>query len=86
MLAAMLGLLQFGKTGDVDDQFRLDQPQIEHRTERLAAGDDPGRGLAFRQYGKRGRQVARAFVSESSRLHAAGLSAPRAARIASTTR
>ena len=32
-VAATLDLLELGKPGDVDDQFRLHQPQIEHRAQ-----------------------------------------------------
>ena len=46
-VAAALDLLELGKTGDVDDQLRLHQPQIEHRTKRLAAGDDLGRSFGL---------------------------------------
>ena len=85
-VAAALGLLELGKPGDVDDQLRLDQPQIEHRPERLATGDDFGGSVGLVQHGKRRLQIARTFIGERRRFHAAGLSASRAARIASTTR
>ena len=41
---------------------------------------------ASAQHGKRRLQIARTFIAERRRFHAAGLSASRAARIASTTR
>src|SRR3979490_2344249 len=84
LIAATLDLPEFGKTRDVDDQLRLYQPQIEHRTQRLAAGDDPGGCFGRTEDGKRCLQIAWAFIAERSRLHAACLSASRPARIAST--
>src|SRR5437868_4166877 len=85
-VAAALGLLELGKGGDVDDQPRLDQPQIEHGTKRLAAGNDLGGSFGLAEHGKRRLQVARTFVAERRGFHAAGLSASRAAKTASTTR
>ncbi len=85
-VAVALRLLELGEPGDVDDQFRFDKPQVQHRTERLAAGDDLGRSVCLSQQGKRRLQMAWTFVAERSRFHAAGLSALRAARIAWTTR
>src|SRR5260221_7493725 len=79
-------LLQFGKSGYIDDQIRLDQPQVEHRAERLASGDDLGHAVRIGHQGQRGIQIGRAFIRERCRFHAADLSAARAARIASTTR
>jgi hypothetical protein len=84
-VATPLDLLEFGKPRDIDDQLRLHQPQIEHGTKGLATGNDLGSfGLA--EHGKGGLQIAWTFVAERRRFHAAGLSASRAARTASTTR
>ena len=85
-VASTLDLLELGKPADVDDQLRLDQPQIEHRTKRLAAGNDLGGSFGLAEHGKRRLQIARTFIAERRRFHAAGLSALRAARTASTTR
>jgi hypothetical protein len=46
-VAVAIHLLQFGKPRDIDDQIRLDQAQIQHRPERLAAGDDSSRILGL---------------------------------------
>ena len=56
-VAAAFRLLQFGKPRDIDDQIRLDQAQIQHRAERLAAGDDLGRVLGLGHQSDRGVQV-----------------------------
>ena len=85
-VAPTLGLLEFGNRGDIDDHLRLHQPQIEHRPERLPAGDDLDGVVGLAQHGQRGLQIAGTFIAERRRFHAAGLSASRAARIASTTR
>jgi hypothetical protein len=85
-VATTLDLLELGKTGDIDDQLRLHQPQVEHGTKRLAAGNDPGGCFGLAEHGKCRRQIAWTFVAEGRRFHAAGLSASRAARTASTTR
>ena len=86
LIATALDLLQLGERCDIDDQLRLHQPQIEHRPKRLTAGNDLGGRFGLAEHGKRGRQIARTFIAERRRFHAAGLSASRAARIASTTR
>src|SRR6187431_234647 len=85
-VATTLDLLELGKTCDIDDQLRLYQAQVEHGTKRLAAGDDPGGGLGLAEHGKCSLQIAWTFIAERRRFHAAGLSASRAARIASTIR
>ena len=51
--AAAFNLSQFGKPRDIDDQIRLDQAQIEHRTKRLAPGDDLGDALRVGDQGER---------------------------------
>ena len=86
LAAGELGPLELGKAGNVDQQLRLHQPQIEHRPERLAAGDDLRRTVGRSEHRQRSVQVAWAFVAEGCRLHAALLSAARAASTASTTR
>ncbi len=85
-IAAAFRLLQFGKTCDIDDQIRLDQPKVEHRAKRLASGNDLARALHFRHQGERSLEIGRTLVGERCRLHAADLSASPAARIASTIR
>src|ERR1700690_1007592 len=85
-IAAAFGPFQFGKPGYVDDQIRLDQPQIEHRPQRLPAGNDLGRAVRPGHQGKRGLHVGWTIVGERCRLHAADLSASRAASTASTMR
>jgi len=85
-VAATLDLLELGESGNVDDHLRLDQPQIEHRAERLAPGDDLGGVVCLGHQSKCRRQIAWAFVAEGSGFMPPALSASRAARIASTTR
>ncbi|MHC2384540.1 hypothetical protein ACVIU7_000212 [Bradyrhizobium liaoningense] len=86
LAAGNLGTLELGKAGNIHDQLRLHQPQIEHRPERLAAGDDFGRPAAGCQHRECCREIAWAFIGEGSGLHAALLSAARAASTAATIR
>ncbi|MEY9726030.1 hypothetical protein ABIA07_001931 [Bradyrhizobium yuanmingense] len=86
LVAGDLCALELGKARNVDDQLRLHQPQIEHRAERLAAGDDLCRSAARGQHRESRIEVARALVSEGRRFHAALLSAARAASTAATIR
>ena len=78
--------LEFGKPANIDDEIGLDQPQIEHRPERLATGDDLGCAIRLRQQSERCVQILGTLVSERHRFHAAGLAVARAASTASTRR
>jgi len=65
---------------------RLGEAQVQHWSQRLTAGHDFRGAFGLSQHDKRGRQVPRTFIAERRGLHAAGLSASRAAKTASTTR
>src|SRR3984885_358665 len=86
LIAMAFGSLQFGKSGYVDNQLRFDQPQVEHRAQRLTSGNNLGRSACSGHQGKRGVQIGGTFIGERCRFHAADLSASRAARMASTIR
>ena len=80
---------QLRHAGDVDDAVGLDQPEIEHRSERLAAGHDLGRPVRAGDHGERGGKVAGPLHGEARRLHEAAVlseAVGRAARTASTMR
>ena len=66
--------------GDVDQQRRPRQPQIEHREQRLSAGKDLRHGVVALQRGERLAEVARAHIIECRCLHGSVSAAARACR------
>ena len=46
---------EIGQARDIDEQSRRGDPQIHHRDERLAAGDDPRIDIGARQHLERFR-------------------------------
>ncbi len=84
LVAAPVGVFEFGKAGNVDDQIRLDQAEVEHRAERLPAGHDLGGALGFCHQGDRRIQACRPLIGEGCGFHACRLS--RASSTASTSR
>ena len=79
---------QLGDARDVDEQRRLGEAQVEHRAERLAAGQHLGTGRCRRASPRPRATVCRPRVVESDGLHAASAFAAGAPppRIASTMR
>ena len=74
---------QLGDARDVDEERRLGEAQVEHRPQRLAAGEDLGVGPAGEHGHGLGDRL-RPRVVEGGRLHAAALA--RARSTASTMR
>ena len=66
-----LDALELGDGGDVDQQVGLDQPQIQHRTERLAAGEKLHDDVVAAAERNRGGKIGRARIIEPNRLHVA---------------
>ncbi len=48
-LAVIYDLRQLWNAGQIDQRMRRCEPQIQHRAERLAAGDEPRAAVAFGQ-------------------------------------
>jgi hypothetical protein len=51
LIAASFGMLELGKPRYIDDQIRLDETKIEHRTERLSARHDLGGAFGLSHQG-----------------------------------
>src|SRR5262245_59203614 len=64
-------LLELGNPGKVDQQIELREPQVEHRPERLAAGDEFRREIIARGEDDRASDVGGASILELCGLHAA---------------
>src|SRR5690606_25750219 len=62
-----------------DEPLRLREAQVEHRSERLAAGDHAPHAFGVREALHRGSDVGCALVIEGRRLHACSRAACRAA-------
>jgi hypothetical protein len=66
-----LDLLEFGNRRDVDQQIRLYQAQVQHRPERLPAGQIFHHGVLAATEREGSGEVVRAFVIETYRFHCA---------------
>src|SRR5262249_5618511 len=64
-------LLELGYPGKVDQQIGLRKPQVEHRPERLAAGDELHCEIIARGEDNRAPDVGGTSILESCGLHAA---------------
>ena len=71
---------QLGDAGDVDQQPRLREAQIEHRPQRLAAGQHLGVGRRRRAGARPRRPIVGRAVVEGDGLHAAAFGRARARR------
>ena len=74
-VGGFLDLAEFGDAGEIDEQIGLDEPQIEHRPERLPAGEKLDRDVVAGAERQGGGDVAGALVVEGDRLHGALLPA-----------
>src|SRR5678815_1576922 len=68
-VGGLLDLFELGNRGDVDQQVGLYQAQIQHRAERLPAGQKLHRDVLACTERAGGGEVAGAFVIEAYRFH-----------------
>ena len=70
-LRRFLDTLELGDGREVDKQIGLDQPQVQHRTERLAARNKFHDGIVATAERNCRREIGRTRIIESNRLHGA---------------
>ncbi|CAA2105596.1 hypothetical protein MBUL_03273 [Methylobacterium bullatum] len=62
---------QFGDAGDVEDEVRLHEAQVQHRSEGLSPGHQLHAALGGGEPGEQGGQIAGALIGKAGGFHAA---------------